>query len=107
MVEFCPVSKNEGAFQQAFIQWMVEDVTNNEPNKNIFLGGSRKEGGTLCFTLCNEKVTAERFLEFSHVEADDQILFHVYHVVKFEKFASVVIASPNPCNISIQQPYVS
>ena len=104
---FWSVSKNEGAFQQAFIQWMMEDVNNNEPNQNIFLGGSRKEGGTLWFSVCNEKVTAERFLESSHEEADDRILFHVYHVVKLEKFASVAIASSNSCNISIQQPYVS
>ena len=67
----------------------------NVGNKQIFLGGSHREGDTLCFSVCNGAVTAERLLHCSYEEADDRILFHVNHAVKVGRFDSVTIASPD------------
>ena len=90
---FWPISKSK-VLQQVFIQWIIEDIANKDFNKQLFLGGSHKEGDTLCFSVCNGAVTAERLLECTHEEADDRVLFHVKHAVKVGRFGSVAIASP-------------
>ena len=100
MDRFWPVSKNKVAFQQVFIEWAIENVVNNQFKKQLFLGGSHKEGSELCFSVIDGIVKAERLLECAHEEADDRLLFHVNHAAKVVGFGSVAVASPLQSNIS-------
>ena len=68
---FWPVSKNKVALQQAFIQWIIAELDNTDFDKQIFLGGSHKEGETRCFSLCNGTAKDEPLLKCTHEEADD------------------------------------
>ena len=59
----------------------------------IFFGGSHSEDETLCIGIVNGSCYVERFLQCSHEEADDRIIFCLNHAVKISKFCSIVIAS--------------
>ena len=68
------------ALQKLYAKWTTEKVESKKFNKPLFLGGSQKEGDTVCYSLINGIATAD---------------FHANHLIKVERYYSVVIASPD------------
>lgn len=95
MDKFWGISKNKVALQQIFIQFITEEICNNNFEKELFLGGSHKQGHMKCYSVLNGVFQEQRLLECYHEEADDRIFFHVNNAVKVGNFGSVAIASPD------------
>ena len=89
---FWAVSENKMKFQQFFIDWLTK---NYYRGISLYLGGShhREIREISCFKLSNGILTQDHFLKWDHEEVDDQIMFHINHAVKVDKFSKVVIAS--------------
>ena len=59
----------------------------------MYLGGCHIDDDSACVRVFHRSAEIESRLHCTHEEADDRVLFHLRHGVKFEKYSIVKIAS--------------
>ena len=74
-------------FQQFFTDWLTKNYSESIP---LYLGGSHLREITSCFKFSDGILTQDHLLKCDHEEADDQIMFHVNHAVKVDKFSAIL-----------------
>ena len=73
---FWVLPQNTMALQQKFIVWAIDTAKTENFDKMLYLGGCHEDNSDI-----NGSVQQERFLECTHDEADDRLLYRMYHAV--------------------------
>lgn len=86
-------TKNKELLQFYFFEWVSHKEAVDKSKFTIFIGGVLKGNRQMCFTLKNGIIEENLSLVSDHEEADDRILFHIFHIIKTSTSSEIVICS--------------
>ena len=82
--------KQQDITRQIFIEWIIKCYKGSRP---LFLDGGNKDDITSCVMIANREVSLRPLLKYDHEEADNRLLLHANHALKFNNYKKLIIAS--------------